>query len=179
MHAHHPTRRWLAAAALAIATTGAWAGPEQVPFKASVVTQEEINFFQPDFARCPGSGIVGKTSGRGHASHMGAVTLAASDCPVTLDGVNFQFSNGLLTLTGANGDTLTALYSGMLLLQPGSNPPLHVISGSFSVTGGTGRFAGARGGGHLQGSQDLATLKGRYEVSGLLSYGRRHGHGQD
>ena len=151
-----------AASPLAIADQG------QVPFKASVVTQEVINPFAPDFTRCPLSGLVGNTIGQGTASHMGAVTLVASDCPLTNDYVNYFFSDGRLTLSAANGDKLSASYSGTLLPVPGANPPVHAINGTFSVTGGSGRFAGARGGGSLQGIEDLATLKGRYEVKGML-----------
>ena len=153
----------------AAASPLAMADQRQVPFKASVVTQEVLNPLAPDFTRCPLSGLVGTTTGQGTASHMGAVTLMATDCPLTNDYVNFFFSDGRLTLTAANGDKLTATYSGSLLPVPGANPPVHAINGSFAVTGGTGRFAGARGGGSLQGSEDLATLKGRYEVIGMLS----------
>lgn len=112
------------------ATAGppAWADNPQVPFKASVITQETLGF---DPARCP-SILVGSTTGKGTASHLGAVTLAASDCPVTPDGLNFYFSDGRLTLTAANGDKLTATYSGTLLPVPGSNPVLHAIKGMLS-----------------------------------------------
>ena len=150
----------------AAASAPAWADQRPVPFKASVMTQETLTL---DPGRCPASFLVGTTTGKGTASHMGAVALAASDCPLTQDGVNFFFSDGRLTLTAANGDKLTAIYSGTLLPVPGANPPLHAINGAFAVTGGTGRFAGARGGGSLQGSEDLATLKGRFEVSGMLT----------
>ena len=150
----------------ATASAPAWAEQRPVPFKASVMTQETLTL---DPGRCPASFLVGSTTGKGTASHMGAVTLAATDCPLTQDGVNFFFSDGRLTLTAANGDKLTANYSGTLLPVPGANPPAHALNGVFAVTGGTGRFAGARGAGSLQGSEDLATLKGRYEVSGMLT----------
>lgn len=152
----------------AAASPLALAEQRQVPFKASVVTQEIINPLAPDFSRCP-SGLVGTTTGQGTASLLEAVTLLATDCPLTSDYVNFFFSDGWLTLTAANGDKLTASYSGTLLPVPGANPPVHAINGTFSVTGGTGRFAGARGGGSLQGSEDIVTLKGRYEVKGMLT----------
>ena len=153
---------------LLCAAASAPAGADQrpVPFKASVITQETLTL---DPGRCPASFLVGTTTGKGTASQMGAVTLAATDCPLTQDGVNFFFSDGRLTLTAANGDKLTASYGGTLLPVPGANPPVHAINGTFSVTGGTGRFAGARGGGSLQGSEDIVTLKGRYEVKGMLT----------
>ena len=150
----------------AAASAPAWADQRPVPFKASVVTQETLTL---DLGRCSGSFLVGTTTGQGTASHMGAVTLAATDCPHTQNFVNFFFSDGRLTLTAANGDKLTAIYSGTLLPVPGANLPMHAINGVFAVTGGSGRFAGARGGGSLQGSEDLATLKGHFEVSGMLT----------
>lgn len=152
----------------AAASPPAWADHRQVPFKASVSTQEVLSV---DAQRCPGFApfLVGTTTGKGIASHMGAVTLAATDCPLTQDGVNFFFSDGRLTLTAANGDKLKAMYSGTLLPVPGANPPVHAINGTFAVTGGTGRFAGARCLGSLQGSEDVVTLKGRYEVSCMLT----------
>lgn len=164
-----PLVRWtLSLLVLVTTATTSWAGPKHVPFKASVATQEALGI---DPVRCPGTFLTGTTTGQGTASHMGAVRLSASDCPTTADGVNFFFSNGELTLTGANGDTLQARYQGTLLPIAGSSPVLHAISGTFHVSGGTGRFRGARGGGNLQGTQDLVTLKGLYRVDGRLSYG--------
>lgn len=168
---HQHANCWaISALILGTATGAAWAGPPDQPFKARVQTQEVLD---NNPGRCPGSNLLGMTTGTGTASHMGAVTLQATDCPLTQDFVNFFVSNGRLTLTAANGDQLNADYWGTLLPIPGANPPLHAINGSFSVTGGTGRFSGAHGGGSLQGRQDLATLKGVYEVDGRLSYGKK------
>ena len=166
-------RPWLAAAVLSLGAAAAWAGPDNVPFKARVSTQEVLSI---DPVRCPGTFLLGSTTGQGTASHMGAVRLVATDCPATADGVNFAFSNGELTLTAANGDTLRARYQGTLLPIPGSSPVLHAIQGTFQVMGGSGRFTGARGGGSLQGTQDLATNRGGYQVDGRLSYGRNGHH---
>ena len=140
-------------------------GARHHEFKASAKTQEALSY---DGIRCPGSILVGTTIGQGRASEIGPVSLSASDCPATLDNVNFFFSNGILTITAANGDSITALYSGTLLPLAGSD--LHALSGTFAVTGGTGRFAGARGSGNLQGTEDMKTLKGQIEISGRLSY---------
>jgi hypothetical protein len=162
--------------ALAAATAGglAWAGPDNVPFKASVKSQEVLTI---DADRCPGTFLVGTTTGKGNASHMGAISVVASDCPVTQDGVNFVFSNGLMTIAAANGDTLTASYQGSL--QPIAGTGLHSLTGIYSVTGGTGRFAGAQGKGELQGKLKLpaptetAPAQGQLNVTGVLSYSIR------
>jgi hypothetical protein len=152
----------------AAATAPVWAGPPSVPFKATLVTQETLGFHP---GRCPIAGIVGTTTGTGQASHLGAVKMEATDCPLLVPGVLPTFSNGVLTLTGANGDRLRASYQGALIPVPGV-PDAFSITGDFSVTGGTGRFAGAQGGGYLQGTLTLGPLvsQGEYQVTGTLSY---------
>lgn len=147
----------------------AWAsGPGTVPFKASLVTAETLGY---DPVRCPVAGIVGTTTGAGQSSHLGAVKMVATDCPLLVPGVVPTFSNGVLTLTATNGDQLNANYQGALHPMAGV-PDLYSIVGDFSVTGGTGRFAGAKGSGYLQGTITLGPLvsKGEYQVTGVLSY---------
>ena len=166
---HSLRRLTLPALALAAFTAGgpAWAGPDNVPFKASAQTQEVLGF---DPVRCPGTFLVGTTTGKGNSSPMGAISVVATDCPVTQDGVNYSFSNGVLTITAANGDTLTASYQGSL--QPNATTGLHSLAGNYSVTGGTGRFANAAGSGSLQGTLNLTTqpAQGQLDMSGLLTY---------
>jgi hypothetical protein len=145
----------------------AWASGT-VPFKANLVTAETLGY---DPARCPIAGIVGTTTGAGQSSHLGTVKMVATDCPLLVPGVVPTFSNGVLTLTATNGDHLNANYQGGLLPVAGV-PDLYSIVGDFSVTGGTGRFAGAKGSGYLQGTITLGPLvsKGEYQVTGVLSY---------
>jgi hypothetical protein len=154
--------------AVALGSAPAWAGPTSAPFKATLTTEETLGF---DPVRCPMTGIVGTTTGTGDASHLGAVSMVATDCPLLVPGVQPSFSNGVLSLTAANGDRLTANYQGVLTPVAGV-PNLYSIAGDFSVTGGTGRFAGAKGSGYLQGSITLGPLvsKGQYQVTGVLSY---------
>ena len=162
----HASRWALSALLLGTATGAAWADFKDLPFKARVETTEVMGV---DPARCPSTSFLGTTAGTGTASHMGKVRLAAVDCPSTLDGMNWSFNLGELSLTAANGDILRARYQGRLSPIPGSDPVIHAISGQFAVTGGTGRFSGARGGGSLQGTENLATLQGVFEVDGRLS----------
>ena len=165
---HRPLTAWLTAAGLALAAAGAWAGPTNVPFKASMSTQETLGF---DAERCPGTGVVGTTTGKGSASHLGAVTMLATDCPLLIPGVAPTFSNGQLTFTAANGDELRASYSGSLMPVPGT-AGVFTLSGPFNFTGGTGRFSRATGSGLLQGSILLGPLvsAGQYQATGTLSY---------
>lgn len=136
-----------------------------LPFKASFTTQEQLRL---DPAACPGIPfLAGTTTGSGTATRMGASTLLATDCITPLPGT-FVFSGGKLTLTGANGDQITADYSGALL--PTAELPTYAISGAYRVTGGTGRFIHARGAGIIQGRVNTSTGQGGYEVKGILAY---------
>lgn len=89
--------------------------------------------------------------GTGHATHVGLFTNTQSHCvnPSTLD-----FALGQNTMTAANGDTLVGTYSGHMEI---TGPNTAAIYGVFVTTGGTGRFAGATGGGVATGTLDLIT----------------------
>lgn len=152
----------------AASSVPAWAGPSNVPFKARVATQETLLGNPGVCVAAPY--LVGTTTGTGNASHMGAITFMATDC-VTPGPTSFSFSNGKLTITAANGDELSAIYSGTLLPIPNTAPfTLYTISGRFTVTGGTGRFSGASGAGYIQGSENVQTGQGQFDVTGTISY---------
>lgn len=147
-----------------LAAPAAHADRQARPFKLTVVTQETL---VPNPQACPLSIMQGSTVGEGHASHLGRVTLRSTDC-VTLEASQFTFNGGVLVLVAANGDTLTANYSGALL--PTAAYPVYSLSGSFSITGGTGRFSGATGAGALLGSTNVVTGQGAYQANGTLGY---------
>ena len=164
MNARRSTRRSIAAA-LAIAAVGAWAADDahRVPFAASLDTQELV---YPGGDCAPaGTGV---TTGQGNASHLGRVTLAASDC-FAPGRASFSFDHGRLALTAANGDLLYGRYSGSLL-PTSAVSPVFTIKGTFVIDGGTGRFAGATGDGVLSGSIDVQTGTGHYDATGAIAY---------
>jgi len=76
-------------------------------------------------------------SATGQASHLGRFTLSIPHV------VNFatRSATGTMTLTAANGDTLTASFTGQSQIAD----PLVTIVETATVTGGTGRFADASG----------------------------------
>jgi hypothetical protein len=154
--------------AAALGSVPAWAGSTTVPIKASLVTEETLGY---DPARCPMAGIVGTTTGTGQSSHLGVVKMLATDCPLFVPGMQPSFSNGVLTLTGASGDRVSANYQGVLVPVDAA-AGVYSIAGDFSVTGGTGRFAGATGSGYLQGTITLGPVvsKAQYQVTGVISY---------
>ena len=101
-----------------------------VPFKGSFAGTQSVTPLSPPLARVNGSGT-------GTATHLGQVTV---QFPHT---VNFatRVGVGTYTFTAANGDTLTADFTG----QAQGAPPLISIVEHGTVTGGTGRFAEATG----------------------------------
>lgn len=144
----------------------AFAGPTSVPFKATIVTQEQL---RPNPAVCTAFPyLLGTTTGSGHASHMGAITGISTDCVTPTSTNTYSFSKGKLILTAANGDELRADYDGSL--SPTATPPIYSVAGSYQVTGGTGRFSGANGSGTLQGITNLQTGQGQLQASGTISY---------
>jgi len=75
------------------------------------------------------------------------------------------------TLTGANGDsiTLAATTTGIEDLTTGAV----VDTGSYTIVGGTGRFAGASGSGTISGTQQANSagtgLTGTFTFTGTIS----------
>jgi hypothetical protein len=101
-----------------------------VPFKGSLAGTQSVTPLTPPFGRVNGSGT-------GTATHLGQFTAA---WPHT---VNFatRVGEGTYTFTAANGDTLTADFTGQ---AQGTSPHITIVENA-TVTGGTGRFAGATG----------------------------------
>jgi hypothetical protein len=81
--------------------------------------------------------IEGGIEGVGESSCLGRFTLLAND-----NEDNFPVLTGVLTITAANGDQLFVTHSGFA--QDLGNGMLQVDFVN-SITGGTGRFAGATG----------------------------------
>jgi len=133
-------------------------------FRAKLVSHEVIGF---DPVNCPAPPfLLGRTTGSGTSSHLGTVGLASSDC-ITPGATSFTFTGGKLVLKAANGDMLTADYSGLLL--PTANAASFAMAGSYRVTGGSGRFDGATGAGQLQGSIDIVSGDAAYSAAGTLT----------
>jgi hypothetical protein len=74
----------------------------------------------------------------------------------------------VITYTAANGDQLVTTFNGTATF-PDPNG-IVTVTGSETVTGGTGRFAGASGSMLRTASVSVVSLSGRYETHGTLSY---------
>ena len=103
---------------------------QEVPFKGRLAGTQSATPLEPPFVFVNGSAT-------GTATQLGLFTV---EFPHT---VNFatRVGEGTYTFTAANGDTLTADFTG----QAEGAPPLISIVEYATVTGGTGRFAGATG----------------------------------
>jgi len=122
----------IAAILLTVPMTGsAVAGEKLVPFKGSLSATEP-------FVVENGFLIVSGTGG-GIATHLGSFTLTWAFRVNTADGTG----SGTVRFTAANGDTLTT--SGTGTSGPTDVPGVFHINELQTITGGTGRFAGATG----------------------------------
>jgi hypothetical protein len=120
------------------------------PFKADLT-------LQASFAGTPVPGVFAvTTSGAGHASHLGRVTASSTE---TLDFASSPGStvlrDGRMVLVAANGDELHWMYVGTG--SPPGEQGISTISGTFMITGGTGRFSDATGNGVIHGAANAAT----------------------
>lgn len=126
--ANSPTAPSVSPAASGLGATASQS-PQSVPFKGSFEGSQTLTPGTPPFGTVNGSAT-------GTGTHLGEFTVTF---PHT---VNFATRTGVgtYTFTAANGDTLTASFTGAA-----QGAPLVSIVEHATVTGGTGRFAGASG----------------------------------
>lgn len=102
-----------------------------VPFRGSVEASE-TGAFDPVIGRVRVS-----LTASGQATHLGRYTLVSNILVEPVSAV----ATGQLTITAADGSTLTATFTGLGIRHDG----LVAITETATVTGGTGRFLGASG----------------------------------
>ena len=109
------------------------------------------------------------TSGVGHASHLGRITVSTTE---TLDFVTspgtLLVRDGRQVMVAANGDELYLSYEGTGSLPDGDGES--VLTGTFVVTGGTGRFSDASGDGTFGGSGNAVTGLASLSYRGTIAY---------
>jgi hypothetical protein len=116
---------------LTASLTGLAAADKAVPFRGTLQQVESQDVHFPI--------LFAEASASGNATHLGRYTMSS------------EFQVNLLTLAGsgfaefiaANGDTLFTAVTGQA--SPTANPDALSIVETFTITGGTGRFAGATG----------------------------------
>ena len=131
-------------------------------FKLSGVLQE----IPGPSARCA-SNFGGTILGFGSSTAAGEkVTFLATDC-ITPNGTSYTFSGGKLLVTTLTGELIYANYSGQFV-PTGDGTKYAFTGATFQITGGTGRYSNATGGGDMTGGEDMATGQGTVQLTGRI-----------
>jgi hypothetical protein len=143
------------------ASIGASAGPATTkPLEITGVFQERTG----PKPNCP-SQFGGTLAGVGDSAQVGRVVFMANDC-ITPAPPLFNFT-GRFILTTLTGEQIYANYSGQFV--PTGEGTKHVFSGAtFQITGGTGKYSKATGGGALSGAEDIVSGNGNLKLSGQI-----------
>jgi len=99
----------------------------------------------------------------GQASHLGRYTLDVPHRVDTRDGT----ARGTFVFTAANGDTVSGDFTGAS--APTATANVFAITETSTITGGTGRFAGANGSFVTHRTVDLVTGLTSGSFSGSIS----------
>lgn len=121
----------IVAGALVLCLAGPVAAGDQVPFQGSLSGTVAVTPLEPPIA----SVVI---EGSGVATLLGRYTV---EMPHLVDQAT-RTGTGTYIFTAANGDTLTADFSGQATLVA---PGVLTVAESAVITGGTGRFEGATG----------------------------------
>jgi hypothetical protein len=126
---------------------------DQVPFHAAIDTDIVVAPSAPCF---PPTCIRLEIGGQGNAAHMGRISIDGPSAVMPDATGTGGLQNGQSTLTAANGDTIEIRFEGTFSSPMGPLGPVE-FEGSWRVTGGTGRFDNATGGGTYSGSGAIPT----------------------
>jgi hypothetical protein len=155
-------KRYSSAAGLALATlvvlglAGPVAAGEKAHFKGHFEAVETHTPLAPPF-------VMIDADATGRATHLGKFTL---DIEAILN-FKTKAAVGSYEFTAANGDTLTAVFTGQS--SPSATPGVIYIEEIATITGGTGRFAGASGSFVCERLLDAVTLASTGSFKGTIT----------
>ena len=138
--------------------TSAYAG-NGVPLKGS--------FSETFVIVAPPPVIVADASGSGQLTHLGKSTesfVGTVDFTQIDPRTGCAIDSAVGTIIAANGDQVSVTAAGEFC------PATGVDSGSFTITGGTGRFANATGGGAYTSVANFASGTSSEQYDGSISY---------
>jgi len=140
------------------ANSASAAAGDQVPFRASY-SGTAVFMSATGTAVFTGTGIA---SYLGRSTNVNHITVSGpASCPGGFANINVE------TLTAANGDTLVLTGPHDQGCPTGPNA-VHG-TGDWTVTGGTGRFAGATGQGTFDGGADFNQGTFSFQLTGTIS----------
>ena len=156
------------------AASPAFAQPGAKPFKSAGAGTEAS--LSPSGCQFTQAGCTVRSTGTAKSSHMGhgpyVSTLTVEWALATSNGAGGYCApaSGTAEITASNGDVLYQSETGELceVGATGANVP-HSFTGTFTNTGGTGRFATASGKGTVTGGDD-GSGKSNYTDTGTISY---------
>ena len=132
MKRHSSAASLLLAVLVVLGLTGPAPAGEQVPFKGSFQGDVSVKPLDPPF-------VMADVEAAGKAAHLGKFTL---DIPHVVNRAT-RMAVGTYEFTAANGDKVYAEFTG--IATPTATPGVLYIEETATITGGTGRFAGATG----------------------------------
>ena len=141
------------------ANSASAAAGHQVPFRASYSGAATFNS-ATGTALFTGTGIASHLGRSTNVNHI-TVTGPATSCSGGFANINVE------TLTAANGDTLEL--RGPHDVGCPTRPGVVHGTGDWTVTGGTGRFAGATGQGTFDGGANFNTGTFSFQLTGTIS----------
>jgi hypothetical protein len=150
--------------ALVVAIPAMGVSSHEVPIKGSTLSVDD----SVDPAGCPeGTSWKYLSSGEGQVSHLGRVHIEVAHCTVLdWETGTGTFGHGGWTLTAANGDHLHFSHQGSFEFLG----DVALITGTWTVTGGDGRFTGASGHGEIRAVSDFLTGTTAMDMAGVIVY---------
>jgi hypothetical protein len=150
MKRHSPAASLALAASVVLGLAGPADAGEQVPFKGRL--EGVVTTLTP----LPPSSMFVRVEGTGNATHLGRLTWVAT---LVADNATGEAA-GSYQFTAANGDMLFTDFTGRGV--PTETPGVLSIVDDVTITGGTGRFAGATG---------TFTFKHLYDIAAGTTFG--------
>lgn len=167
-------RSWAAlllAAALCLAIAAPVAAKDPVrPFGGWVAGVDSAELNPTD---CPAGWMLRYFSaGTGQLLHLGRVRFTVTHCVVMDSPVDGRSGPGTITITAADGDTLSLTETGGTFKfdQPMPMTTTSDAKLAWVVAGGTGRFVGATGSGTGAGTSDMVAGTTVVSFTGTISY---------